>query len=212
MPDEQARPLVFDLTARSQNAGREGGDSGSGLEPRRESLRDAAQSLAELARSASIDPVLEDLLAGSPLREHFVQSQEAMAREKREARERDAAALTALHGIHSQLATLTDAIAAHDRLLKQHDEELVALRSGAPGRPSSMHLILTEFQERIRGRRVESTLAEQARLLLAWLIEQHPTAARPTTKTVANRIRQAYRRAMATPPTEPPRRTSQRGR
>ena len=65
--------------------------------------------------------------------------------------------------------------------------------SGAPGRPSSMHLILDEFERRIEQGKVVKGLAAQARALGEWLVANHPLEPRPTAKTIAERIRERYR-------------------
>lgn len=66
--------------------------------------------------------------------------------------------------------------------------------SGAPGRPSSMHLILDEFERRIEQGNVVKGLAAQARALREWLVTNHPREPRPTAKTIAERIRERYRK------------------
>ncbi|MER9142038.1 hypothetical protein NKH92_05020 [Mesorhizobium sp. M0871] len=68
-------------------------------------------------------------------------------------------------------------------------------KSGAAGRPSSMHLIQAEFGERAARGEVESTLKVQAQLLAEWLVKnyrENPPAGR---KAIENRIRAAYNKA-----------------
>jgi hypothetical protein len=68
-------------------------------------------------------------------------------------------------------------------------------RTGAPGRPSSMQLIIDEFDRRIGSDNLVKGVATQAVELLAWITSAHPDCIRPTAKTIENRIREAYRKA-----------------
>lgn len=67
-------------------------------------------------------------------------------------------------------------------------------KSGAPGRPSSMHLIVAELKrcwdagERHTKRGRDENVAEWARALVAWLNDKHPDAASVYSKSVANFI------------------------
>jgi prophage regulatory protein len=47
-------------------------------------------------------------------------------------------------------------------------------RAGAPGRPSSMHLILNEFERRRAAGSCENSRSAEAERLAAWLKETHP--------------------------------------
>jgi len=78
------------------------------------------------------------------------------------------------------------------------------LSTGAPGRPSSMHLIRAEHRRRLDAGEAHESLAAEARYLAAWLAQQHPTAPRATAKTVENAIREAHRRRATRPPKYPP--------
>lgn len=68
-----------------------------------------------------------------------------------------------------------------------------AARTGAPGRPSSMHLIEAEFEARCKREEVAASLAEESRNLANWLRSEHPSAPRLTEKTIQNRLRETYR-------------------
>lgn len=68
--------------------------------------------------------------------------------------------------------------------------------SGFPGRPSSKHLYMAQFQKRALEGRLESTLDAEARHLEEWLIRERPNAPRATHKTILNAIRDSYREAM----------------
>lgn len=71
--------------------------------------------------------------------------------------------------------------------------------TGAPGRPSSMHLILDEFERRADRKELAPQLRAEATALVDWLRTTHPQAKRPTVKTVENRIRAEYRSRKAAP-------------
>jgi hypothetical protein len=73
--------------------------------------------------------------------------------------------------------------------------ESTAPKSGAPGRPSSMHLIEQEFQRRVAEGKIEGRLSQQARVLADWQKATHPDQPNATPKTIENRIRSAFRRA-----------------
>jgi hypothetical protein len=69
------------------------------------------------------------------------------------------------------------------------------LPSGAPGRPSVMHLVVREFERRCAAGELEEGVAEQSRVLAQWLLDAHPNAKRLTPKTIENNIRAGFRRA-----------------
>ncbi len=67
--------------------------------------------------------------------------------------------------------------------------------SGFPGRPpKAKHLIEQEFQRRVDDGEVCPTLPEEAGALQEWLKGEHPSAPRPTVKTIKNNIRGQFRR------------------
>ena len=65
--------------------------------------------------------------------------------------------------------------------------------TGAPGRPSSMHLIKAEFERRRESGLTEKTLAAEVRYLGTWLRENYPDHPPAKEKTISNKMRQAYR-------------------
>lgn len=65
--------------------------------------------------------------------------------------------------------------------------------TGAPGRPTSMHLIDAEFTRRIETSRVKPTIAAESLVLSRWLKIEHPDMPRATPKTIENHIRDQYR-------------------
>jgi hypothetical protein len=68
-------------------------------------------------------------------------------------------------------------------------------RTGAPGRPSSMHLIEQQFEQRVTAGQVMPSLSAQANDLHDWFRTQHPERPSPTPATIANRLRLQYKKA-----------------
>jgi hypothetical protein len=64
--------------------------------------------------------------------------------------------------------------------------------SGAPGRPSSAHLVDAEFERRLQSGAIKSSLASQAEVLKAWLKTTHPKLSPMSAGTIENRIRDAW--------------------
>ena len=65
--------------------------------------------------------------------------------------------------------------------------------TGAPGKPSSMHLIEQELRRRAAAIELCTTLSAEADHLEAWLRSAHPEAAPATAKTIRNRLGSLYR-------------------
>jgi hypothetical protein len=72
------------------------------------------------------------------------------------------------------------------------------VKTGAPGRPSSMHFIDDELARRAAEGRLLDTLKSEASALVAWLKESHPSAPRPAPISVENHIRKIYRQLKPT--------------
>jgi hypothetical protein len=73
--------------------------------------------------------------------------------------------------------------------------------SGFPGRPSKgKHLIDDEFVRGVASGQVLPLVADEARALLDWFKQQHPTMARPTCKTIQENIRARHRQWRASQP------------
>jgi hypothetical protein len=66
--------------------------------------------------------------------------------------------------------------------------------TGAPGRPTSMHLILSEFERRRSSNALEPSLDLAAKALHQWLKATYPKAAPASWTTIRDKIRQHYRR------------------
>jgi hypothetical protein len=74
------------------------------------------------------------------------------------------------------------------------------LSTGAPGRPTSMHLIRPEHQRRLDAGEAHDAVASEARHLAAWFGEKHSKAPQPTAKAIENAIRDAHRQRATRPP------------
>ncbi|MER9528550.1 hypothetical protein NKI89_01880 [Mesorhizobium sp. M0309] len=68
-------------------------------------------------------------------------------------------------------------------------------KSGAPGRPTSMHLIVAEFEERAARGDTEATLSKQASVLAEWLVQRHRNCPPAGRKAIENGIRIAFHKA-----------------
>lgn len=66
-------------------------------------------------------------------------------------------------------------------------------KSSAPGRPTSMDLVAAEMRARAARDELLKTLTAEAEYLARWFAEAHPSAARPTPKTIMNRLRRDYK-------------------
>jgi hypothetical protein len=71
-----------------------------------------------------------------------------------------------------------------------------ARASGAPGRPTSMQLVLDEFERRALAD-LEATVTAEAERLAHWLAATHPTAPKLTAKTIRNKIASRFRELRA---------------
>jgi hypothetical protein len=69
-------------------------------------------------------------------------------------------------------------------------------RSGAPGRPTSMHLVDAEFERRVKAGIVAPSLNKEAETLAAWLKKNHPTMPAAKASSIRNYLREIYRKAM----------------
>jgi len=77
--------------------------------------------------------------------------------------------------------------------------ELEVGRTGAQGRPSSMFLVVGEFERRADTGELAQSLREEARALVDWFKQTHGTLQPPTVKTIENKLRQLYRGAKRAP-------------
>ena len=72
------------------------------------------------------------------------------------------------------------------------------LRTGAPGRPSSSHLILAELERRALAGTMEARVGAEARAIAAWLKKTHPQYPHTTATTAENIIRDRHKVLKAT--------------
>ena len=70
-------------------------------------------------------------------------------------------------------------------------------QSGAPGRPTSMHLVEVEFRARWDRGEAETSIGAEAQMLSEWLQKEHRDAPQLTAKAIANRLRHEHRRRVA---------------
>lgn len=90
------------------------------------------------------------------------------------------------------------------RVLPPHEEgDAIKATTGAPGRPSNMHLIEAEYERRQSAGITETTLADEARALRDWFKSTHKDKQCVTVKTIENRIRQEFRNSSGGAPTTP---------
>lgn len=69
-------------------------------------------------------------------------------------------------------------------------------KTGSPGRPSHMHLVIAEFRRRVQGGQLERSLAREAATLAAWFEANHPHKQPLTAKAIENKLRKDYRQAI----------------
>lgn len=75
-----------------------------------------------------------------------------------------------------------------------HDQSRADVtKSGAPGRPSSMNLVLSEYQRRREAHTVESSARAEAKALETWLKSNHPKHPCLTEKTIRNKLTEGGR-------------------
>jgi hypothetical protein len=77
--------------------------------------------------------------------------------------------------------------------------KLFSYKSGAPGRPTSKHLVKMEFDARYQRGDAARSVKLEATALASWLGETHPNAPQLTTKTIENQIRSTFRNRGAGP-------------
>jgi hypothetical protein len=70
-------------------------------------------------------------------------------------------------------------------------------QTGAPGRPTSMHLVEAEYRARSDRGEAKTSIGAEAEWLAEWLQKKHPDAPQLTPKTIANRLRREHRERIA---------------
>jgi hypothetical protein len=64
--------------------------------------------------------------------------------------------------------------------------------TGAPGRPTSMHLVLAEFARRHKAGQTEPSRTGEGEALAAWLKKKHSKCPQPTAKTISNNLPRSF--------------------
>jgi hypothetical protein len=72
----------------------------------------------------------------------------------------------------------------------------VATGTGAPGRPTAMHLVEEEYRARWERGEAYSGIGAEAEYLSKWVEKAHPTMPRPTAKTIRNRLGKEHRQRL----------------
>jgi hypothetical protein len=70
-------------------------------------------------------------------------------------------------------------------------------KSGGPGRPTSINLVMQEFRSRLDRGVTASSITVESEALAKWLKEHHPDAPQLKPKTIRNHIASEYRQARA---------------
>jgi hypothetical protein len=65
-------------------------------------------------------------------------------------------------------------------------------KTGAPGRPTSMGVVIAEFERRRTNEMCESSRDAEAKALEAWVKKTHPDLPAPTAKTIRNKLPQDF--------------------
>lgn len=82
---------------------------------------------------------------------------------------------------------------------KGKSDEPSSIRTGAPGRPTPIHLVLAEHRRRLERDEAEQRVTAEAEHLAAWLKQTHPDVPSLTAKTIQNRIRSDHRTTKKAP-------------
>jgi hypothetical protein len=69
-------------------------------------------------------------------------------------------------------------------------------RTGAPGRPTPMHLVVAEHSRRLADGRAETSVVAESEQLAQWLCNAHPDLPALKPKSIRNKISGAHRSAM----------------
>jgi len=74
------------------------------------------------------------------------------------------------------------------------------IRSGAPGRPTSMQLVIAEAERRRALGETDKSVGNEAKILKLWFGTKHSRATQPSAKTIENNIRRAHKEWLAQNP------------
>jgi hypothetical protein len=84
-------------------------------------------------------------------------------------------------------------ISAFQEWLTSSQREINPFRTGAPGKPSAIQLVLAEHRRRIDTGEVFDRVGEEAEHLKHWVDKEYPDAPPITAKTIENRINKVHR-------------------
>ena len=74
------------------------------------------------------------------------------------------------------------------------------MKTGGPGRPTSMQLVRLEFDRRVKSQEIHPVKAKEARYLADWVVRRFPMQPPLTAKTISNKITEEYRAATGRKP------------
>jgi hypothetical protein len=72
-------------------------------------------------------------------------------------------------------------------------KEVPIAKTGAPGRPTSMPIVMEEFERRLKNGETATSREAEAKALADWFKDAYPTAPQPTWKTILNKLRPDFR-------------------
>lgn len=81
------------------------------------------------------------------------------------------------------------------RYIQKNGWQIERMASGAPGRPTSMHLVRLEFDRRMKDGRILNKKSDEAKYLESWLKERYPTQPPLTAKTISNNLTDIFQKA-----------------
>jgi hypothetical protein len=85
------------------------------------------------------------------------------------------------------------------REIAMEERQPTPYETGAPGRPTSMHLIRAEFRARLKRGESAGSITLEADALAQWLSQAHPRAVPVKPKTIRNQLANEFRMRPTTP-------------
>jgi len=126
---------------------------------------------------------------------NFREAMEGASRARSEEVERQKESVQLLRDLLSVIESERDARLALEQRVRHSEKDIAAIRSGAPGRPTSIQLVKLEFERRNTAGQLEPTITAESKELASWLERACPEAPQLTAKTIENNLRSAYRKA-----------------
>jgi hypothetical protein len=81
----------------------------------------------------------------------------------------------------------------------QNQDSSPSILTGAPGRPTPMHLVVAEHRDRLANRKAEVSVTVESERLAEWLSATHPNLPALTAKTIRNKISTEHREGKTRP-------------